>query len=159
MPYPAGKELLPAGSKLYPGEYLVSPNRECRAIFQDDGNFVVYRLKEEGGEEVVWAASQGTSLRDALCTTKAAFLAVQGDNNIVTYTLFAGEEAPVWASNTCGKGTGQATLALGDLGLLVLVDQKGKLIWSTAKKGVTDVFGMNQSHLHEAGHTFLPATA
>lgn len=47
----------------------------------------------------------------------------QADNNIVTYTTFAGEESAVWASNTCGKGVGLATLALGDLGLLILVDE------------------------------------
>jgi hypothetical protein len=42
---------------------------------------------------------------------------------MVTYTSFAGEESPVWASNTCGKGQGKATLALGDFGFLVLVDE------------------------------------
>lgn len=37
----------------------------------------VYKLSETGAEEVMWAASHGTTLGTALNTTKAAFFAVQ----------------------------------------------------------------------------------
>lgn len=46
----------------------------------------------------------------------------QEDGNLVIYASPEHGNRPIWATNTVGKNTGRVTLALGDEGLLVLVD-------------------------------------
>ncbi|WIB60534.1 peptidoglycan DD-metalloendopeptidase family protein [Curtobacterium sp. MCLR17_007] len=45
--------LLPAGSKLYPGDSVTSPNGQYRVVMQGDGNLVEYGI----GNVVMWASN------------------------------------------------------------------------------------------------------
>lgn len=74
-----------------PGErgrsVLQAPNTQSRAacaVFQEDGNFVVY----DSSDNPLWAA--GTY-------HKATYLSIQNDGNVVAYN---GARQPVWATNT-----------------------------------------------------------
>ncbi|KAI4878113.1 hypothetical protein NFI96_014150, partial [Prochilodus magdalenae] len=69
--------------ELRKGDYLISNDGNHKAIFQEDGNFVVYTWKP------VWASDTygkpGTRL------------IMQGDGNLVIYTS---DGKPLWASNS-----------------------------------------------------------
>lgn len=133
--YEGGKPLLGVGDKLLPGEFLVSPGKTARALLQTDGNFVVYKKKPDGSEEIVWATH--TYDGNTLGLNLGGFLIVQEDHNLVLYT--ADEDKKVaWATNTHEKGTGRATLALGDEGILVLVDEAEPpvALWNSGPSGL-----------------------
>lgn len=131
--FEGGKHLLGVGDTLLPGEYLVSPDRTARALLQDDGNLVVYKKQADGSDKMVWATHtyDGNTLGKLL----GAKLIVQEDHNLVLYTK---EGAPAWATNTHERGTGRATLALGDEGILVLVDEAEPpvALWNSGPSGL-----------------------
>ena len=121
------KTLLGAGAVLKRGEKLVSPNGKVEAILQDDGNFVVYIDKKDVWASHTYLGSKESSVPDAAGHT----LVPQEDGNLVIY---AEDGRPVWATNTVGKATGRVTLAVGDEGPLVLVDEAEPpvAVWTSA---------------------------
>lgn len=100
---------------------LTSSSKRFMAIFQQDGNFVVY----DNGRPI-WAS--GTNGRGA---TRLTF---QNDGNLVIYTA---RTQPLWSSNTWGiyNSTNQNTLVMQNDGNLVLyqggVNFLGRAIWAT----------------------------
>ena len=107
-PAPAVWSLLP-GQELTVGQQLTSPSGRFILVMQGDGNLVEY---DTIGNRAVW--SSGTY------GSKATFLAVQTDRNLVLYTA---ADKPVWWTGTVGAGT--ATLDLQNDGNLVLYADNG----------------------------------
>ncbi|KAM9481614.1 B-type lectin plumieribetin-like [Clarias gariepinus] len=108
------RNFLSINDELHKGDFLLSNNREYKAIFQDDGNFVVY------GWRPVWA-SNTCGVRDA------HRLIMQEDCNLVMYTPCK----PVWATDTNRTGVLRCRLTLGDDGVLV-VDNDGHTVWKSS---------------------------
>uniref|UniRef100_A0A667W8R6 Bulb-type lectin domain-containing protein n=1 Tax=Myripristis murdjan TaxID=586833 RepID=A0A667W8R6_9TELE len=96
------KNSLSTNQELYQGDYLLSNNGNYKAIFQDNGNFVIYKWAQQwetntsglGGNRVV----------------------MQGDGNLVMYTS---SDKPVWDSKICNREDPRMRLALTDEGRLV----------------------------------------
>ncbi|GLD69138.1 mannose-specific lectin-like protein [Lates japonicus] len=65
------RNFLSKNDELRRGDYLISNNREFKAIFQDDGNFVIY------GWQPLWASDTSGSDASRLC--------MQADCNLVMY--------------------------------------------------------------------------
>ncbi|KAL6466295.1 hypothetical protein MHYP_G00264280 [Metynnis hypsauchen] len=102
--------------ELHKGESLISPDGNHKAIFQDDGNFVVYSWKP------VWASNT-----DGKPVTR---LIMQEDGNLVLYT---DESKALWASDSWQKsGTKDNRLSINNDGNLVI--QRGvTVLWTTKK--------------------------
>ncbi|XP_047468124.1 mannose-specific lectin CEA-like isoform X2 [Mugil cephalus] len=107
------KNFLSRNEELRDGDYLLSNNGQYKAIFQDDGNFVIYTWKP------VWASNTDGSDAYRLC--------MQGDCNLVLYN---GYGQPRWATNTDCFNCKVCHLQLTDDGALVV--QKGaETVWSS----------------------------
>ncbi|XP_018516976.1 comitin isoform X2 [Lates calcarifer] len=103
--------------ELRQGDYLLSENGNYKAIFQHDGNFVIYTWRP------TWASDT--------CGKNPFRILLQQDTNLVMYTK---EDHPVWASGTfSNQHTTRMRLTLTNEGQLVL-DNNGKKIWSAGEK-------------------------
>lgn len=103
--------LLTAGARLYPDQFVRSPNGAWTLLYQTDGNLVFY-----GPAGPVW--SSGTYGRSAGHAT------MQGDGNFVVYDL---DGVPWWSTDT--HGSPGAQLRVQDDGYLVLTDAGGATRW------------------------------
>ena len=130
-PY-TGIKLLGAGASLRTGESLVSPSGNARFTVQPDGNAVVYQVQPDGTEKCLFATH--THAGNPAALGQGAAFVIQEDDNAVLYDT-AGK--PVWATNTVEKGVGRVTLALGDNGVLVLVDEADPptAVWNSGPRG------------------------
>ena len=135
-PY-SGIKLLGAGASLRTGESLVSPSGNARFTIQPDGNAVVYQIQADGTEKCLFATHTHAGNPAALGQGKA--FVIQEDDNAV---LYDGSGKPVWATNTVEKGAGRVTLALGDNGVLVLVDEADPptAVWNSGPRGIKAAF-------------------
>uniref|UniRef100_A0A3B5K1C1 Bulb-type lectin domain-containing protein n=2 Tax=Takifugu rubripes TaxID=31033 RepID=A0A3B5K1C1_TAKRU len=95
--------VLENGSELKRGDSVLSKNSQWIALFQQDGNFVVYRT------EPVWASDTFGMDPTRLC--------MQEDCNLVMYN---DEDKPRWHTNTSKGGRNTCVLSLTDEGKLVL---------------------------------------
>ncbi|MHA3704236.1 hypothetical protein ACXR2U_18850 [Jatrophihabitans sp. YIM 134969] len=109
---PTPPAALPVGTRLLPGEAIVSASRTYSLTLQADGNLV---LRGPGG--AAWTS--GTAGRTP------SDLQVQTDGNLVLRTT-AGTAS--WTSRTPGRTGG--SLAVQDDGHLVLRDARGAATWS-----------------------------
>ncbi|XP_053187202.1 B-type lectin plumieribetin-like isoform X2 [Scomber japonicus] len=108
--------------ELRKGDFLISQNGKYKAVFQQDGNFVILA---DGDDSPIWAT--GTAGKNAFRIT------VQPDNNLVVYTE---QNEPVWASDTWQHFYGYSRamrLTMTNEGKLVL-DKDGTTVWSDGKK-------------------------
>ncbi|XP_023248740.1 mannose-specific lectin-like [Seriola lalandi dorsalis] len=110
------KNSISTDQELRQGEYLTSENGNFKAVFQDDGNFVIYTWSP------IWASNT---------YGKNPFrILLQQDNNLVMYNK---EDKPLWASGTySNQCSTRLRLTMTNEGQLVL-DQNGKRIWSVGK--------------------------
>ncbi|XP_047468127.1 mannose-specific lectin-like [Mugil cephalus] len=107
------RNFLSGDEELRNGDYLLSNNGQYKAVFQDDGNFVIYTWKP------VWASDTYGSGAYRLC--------MQEDCNLVMYNK-SGE--PKWHTNTHCSDCKVCRLQLTDDGKLVV--QKGsETVWSS----------------------------
>ncbi|PRY51913.1 D-mannose binding lectin [Geodermatophilus tzadiensis] len=106
-------EALRPGRALVADQALTAPGGRYRAVFQADGNLVVYAADGR----VLWASN--TYARDT-------YLTLQTDGNLVVYT-HGGH--PVWDTRTWGARPG--ALVMQDDGNLVLYRADGAPVWST----------------------------
>ncbi|XP_054479220.1 B-type lectin plumieribetin-like [Anoplopoma fimbria] len=107
------RNYLSRNDELRRGDYLMSNNREWKAIFQDDGNFVVYGWKS------VWATGTNGSDVFRLC--------MQADNNLVMYNK---DGSAKWSTGTYMSDVNMCRLQLTDDGKLV-VTREAEQIWSS----------------------------
>ncbi|KAL2087159.1 hypothetical protein ACEWY4_018218 [Coilia grayii] len=110
------RNVLPGYGVLQKGDYLLSNNRNFKAIFQDDGNFVIYTWKP------IWASNTGGC-------RNADRVVMQGDCNLVMYS---NSDNPLWAAGTnrCGGPYPGVHAVLQDDGALV-VQNTGEQLWSS----------------------------
>ncbi|KAJ8418700.1 hypothetical protein AAFF_G00001990 [Aldrovandia affinis] len=99
--------------ELRKGDYLLSNNREFKAVFQDDGNFVIY------GWKPIWAADTASQDAHRLC--------MQADCNFVMYKK---DDKPMWHTNTSKSSCIMCRMHLSDDGHLVL-QKDGDDIWTS----------------------------
>ncbi|KAF5895590.1 mannose-specific lectin-like, partial [Clarias magur] len=97
------KNFLSMNEELRKGDYLLSTNGEYKAVFQDNGKFVVY------GWKPVWE-SNAAGINDG------QRLIMQGDCNLVIYA----PDKPVWASGPTRSKVKTCRLTLGNDGILVI---------------------------------------
>ncbi|XP_030218410.1 comitin [Gadus morhua] len=98
------------------GDFLLSKDGNFKAIFQDDGNFVIYK----------WSPCWHTNT----ATNGGIRVLLQEDNNLVMYTK---EKKPVWSSKSYNDTpSSKMRLTLTNEGHLVL-DQDAQTVWSSEK--------------------------
>ncbi|KAM9333254.1 B-type lectin plumieribetin-like [Pholidichthys leucotaenia] len=98
------RNYLSKNDELRRGDYLMSNNGQYKAVFQDDGNFVLYTWKP------VWASDTAGSDAIRLC--------MQADCNLVMYTK---DDEPKWHTNSASNaGCNMCRLHLTDDGKLVV---------------------------------------
>ncbi|KAM3860831.1 B-type lectin plumieribetin-like [Diretmus argenteus] len=114
------KNYLSKNDELRKGDYLMSNNREWKAVFQEDGNFVIY------GWKPMWSTDTANSDAFRLC--------MQEDCNLVMYNK-AGK--PMWHTNSCKDSKcNMCRVHLADDGTLY-VQREGDDIWnSSSSKGM-----------------------
>ncbi|XP_064186938.1 B-type lectin plumieribetin-like [Anguilla rostrata] len=105
---------LSMNQELRKGDYLISNNREFKAVFQEDGNFVIY------GWKPIWSSDTASSEAHRLC--------MQEDCNFVMYKK---NDDPMWHTSSYAPGCNTCHIYLGDDGILV-VERDAKVIWSSA---------------------------
>ncbi|XP_074477781.1 B-type lectin plumieribetin-like [Sebastes fasciatus] len=110
------KNYLSKDDELRRGDYLMSNNGQWKAIFQDDGNFVLY------GWKPVWDTKTNESDSFRLC--------MQADSNLVMYNE-AG--TPKWDTKTFTNEKNVCRLQVTDDGQLVLY-RGAKGIWKAPRR-------------------------
>ncbi|XP_053356754.1 B-type lectin plumieribetin-like [Clarias gariepinus] len=110
------KHYLSMNEELRKGDYLLSNNGEYKAVFQDDGNFVVY------GWNPLWHSNTG-HINDA------QRLIMQGDCNLAIYT----PSKLVWSSGQTRSNVKTCRLTLGNDGFL-RIDNDFVEVWKSTKK-------------------------
>uniref|UniRef100_A0A672YGH3 Bulb-type lectin domain-containing protein n=1 Tax=Sphaeramia orbicularis TaxID=375764 RepID=A0A672YGH3_9TELE len=107
------KTSISTNQEMRKGDYLLSTNGNYKAVFQEDGNFVIY----------TWAPMWSTGTCD-----KGGFrIVLQEDSNLVMYDR---DNRGVWGSDTHSpKESNRMRLTMTDDGHLVL-DRDGVKIWS-----------------------------
>jgi hypothetical protein len=109
---PAMKDKLDASQKLAPGEKLVSPNGLATAVYQEDGNFVVYGP----GGPLFHTRTDGTAVGEVI---------MQEDGNLVLYS----NGTPLFDSAT--HGNPGASVIMQDDCNLVVYGPGGVALWSS----------------------------
>ncbi|XP_014874519.1 mannose-specific lectin-like [Poecilia latipinna] len=104
--------------ELRKGDYLMSNNGQWKAVFQDDGNFVIY------GWKPIWASDT--------CGSDVTRLIMQADCNLVMYNQC---NQPKWATGSYKQGDNVCRLHLSDEGILHLHHDSQELWNSTKSKG------------------------
>ncbi|KAM7380867.1 hypothetical protein PAMP_004137 [Pampus punctatissimus] len=109
------KNSISTEQELRKGESLVSVSGKHTAVFQEDGNFVIYT---EG--HPIWS-----SKTDGSCASR---IILQRDNNLVMYS----HEGPIWATDTWtpDRASTRMRLTLTNEGQLVL-ERDGEVIWKS----------------------------
>ncbi len=122
-------------------QYMTSQNGQYRAVFQSDGNFVVYDMAAEGGPQPIW--DTGTN-GDA----EFGQVAMQSDGNLVIYRQGPSlPENAEWSSHTYNEG-GEANrdfhMTLGDDGALLITDPErgGAVLWTSTGGHIEDASGI-----------------
>jgi hypothetical protein len=109
------------GDALTDAELLSSGNGYF-AVFQIDGNFILYNSENFIPSNVIWASgSNGKGARPRRIT-------MQNDGDLVIYD---GEGYATWASGTYGVGTAPFKLVMQTDRNLVIYDVNGTPTWAT----------------------------
>ena len=132
-------------------------SKPFKLTMQDDGNLVIY----DGEQIPTWATgtnricqcvlAQGRSLRsNQFLTSKnhTCTAAMQSDGN---FCIYFGGLYCVWASNTCGKGSGPFELRMQDNGNLVIYDRTGEATWASG----TVMTGVISAKMQDDGNLVL----
>ncbi|XP_027026972.2 lectin-like [Tachysurus fulvidraco] len=109
------RNFLSMNEELQKGDFLLSNNREYKAIFQEDGNFVVYGWKQ------IWASNTGGH-------PEAKTLIMQEDCNCVMYS----DGTVLWHTNTHKSDVKRCRLTLRNDGRLDVMND-GAVVWSSTK--------------------------
>ncbi|XP_037613234.1 lectin-like isoform X2 [Sebastes umbrosus] len=113
------KNYLSKNDELRKGDSLVSNNEQFKAVFQEDGNFVLYSWKP------IWASATDGSDVFRLC--------MQADCNLVMYNK---ENEPRWQTNSAKGDSNMCRLYLTNEGKLVLNKESDEIWNSDQNKGM-----------------------
>ena len=111
------KSMLYQGETLKQGERLISSNNSFKAVYQTDGNFVIYN----SSNRPIWASN--TAYNEI--RRRSNRLIMQSDGNLVIYN----NSTPIWASNTSRRGG--LYIIMQNNGKLVMYAANNRVIWST----------------------------
>ncbi|XP_038859549.1 B-type lectin plumieribetin-like [Salvelinus fontinalis] len=101
------------------GDYIWSNNKEYKAVFQEDGNFVIYGWRQ------MWSS-------DTAGQVDAYRLCMQDDCNFVMYKR---DNKTMWQTKSQGQGFKMCRMYLRNDGNLV-VEKDGEEMWnSSSSKG------------------------
>jgi hypothetical protein len=118
-----------AGSRLSRGMRIRSPNGQCRAEVQTDGNFVVY----QSNNQPIWDTK----------TSDIFVLFLQANGNLCAYRA---DGSIAWG---CGLGVNANTyLALQDDCNLVLYNGGGKAVWASGVFVTSSHHTLNVNNVH-----------
>jgi roadblock/LC7 domain-containing protein len=129
---------------MFPGAMLVSKNRVYKAVFQEDGNFVVYKGVIDA-ENALWASDT--------CGSDGKRLCLQGDQHLVMYD--EAWENVAWSTGCFDKGKSPVRLVMQDDGNLVQYNAMDEAMWATKTNdeqlvdGKSDVMGGGQKVAEE----------
>ena len=119
--------VIDGGKVISAGNYLLSPNGNCKAVMQGDGNFVIYK-----SGKAIWCSATNTS------AFSSYFATMQADGNFVIYGQNGTSKTAVWASGTnYGAVSGcKYQLRLNDSGRLDVINTKNsnQLIWNNTSQ-------------------------
>ncbi|XP_076026535.1 B-type lectin plumieribetin-like [Genypterus blacodes] len=107
------KNYLSKNDELRKGDHLMSNNGQWKAIFQEDGNFVIY------GWSPVWASDT--------CGADTMRLCMQADCNLVMYNA---KGTPCWHTNSSKDKCNMCRLHLTNDGIL-MVQREAVDIWNS----------------------------
>ncbi|XP_040922103.1 lectin-like [Toxotes jaculatrix] len=113
------RNFISKNDELRKGDYLLSNNREWKAIFQNDGNFVIY------GWKPVWASDTDGSDAFRLC--------MQADCNLVMYNQ---DGQARWHTNSAKPTPNMCRLELTDDGKLLLYRESTPIWKSDNSRGM-----------------------
>ncbi|XP_056131353.1 B-type lectin plumieribetin-like [Lampris incognitus] len=106
------------GQQLRQGDVLTSEDGNVKAVFQHDGNFVIYK-----------SSSTPTWHSNTVCDRPYRIVLLE-DNNLVMYSK---ANKPLWATDTyCNQTSERMRLTVTNEGTLVL-DRDGGTIWTSGK--------------------------
>lgn len=125
---PHRRDTLRADERLKPNEQLVSADGVHTAIYQSDGNFVVYGPPPDRARDshprAIWASDTGNR--------PSRFLVMQADGNLVIYNCHDFKpECAVWSTGT--QGHPHSRLVMQNDGNLVIY-QGERPIWDTMRQ-------------------------
>ena len=109
--------ILYQGETLKQGDSLISSNNRFKAVYQTDGNFVIYN----SNNTAFWASN--TAYNEI--RRRSNRLIMQSDGNLVIYN----NRTPIWASNT--SGSNGLYIVMKNNGKLVIYSANNRVIWST----------------------------
>ncbi|XP_040022993.2 B-type lectin plumieribetin [Gasterosteus aculeatus] len=109
------KNYLSKNDELRKGDFLISNNKEWKAVFQEDGNFVIY------GWKPFWASDTSGSDGMRVC--------MQEDCNLVMYNK---SDQPKWHTNSSKPKSNMCRLRLTNEGKLV-VSRESEELWNSDK--------------------------
>ncbi|KAJ8000975.1 hypothetical protein DPEC_G00186020 [Dallia pectoralis] len=118
------KNVLRKGEKLKNKDFLISNNGEWKAVFQEDGNIVVYGWKPTWNSDTAGLGGKR--------------LVMQDDNNLVMYKDYANPsgEKTVWHTSTWVPNFRDCQLKMKENGDLV-VERDGCEVWNSKNsKGI-----------------------
>ena len=113
-----------SGAYLYNNQFIYSPTFENYAAGMLNNQFGIYRAFGYGSvtSTAIWTASQSS-------TSQTCFLSIQGDRNLVVYTL---NYTVLWSPFVMNGGIGNPfCLQILDSGNLIWTDVFGALIWQS----------------------------
>jgi hypothetical protein len=108
-------------STLFSGQFMKAAGRDIYLVMQNDGNLVLYRSIDFSPHQAAWSTNTyNKGVGPYRCV-------IQTDGNFVIYDS---RNAPLWASNTDGKGP-HCVVLLQNSGDLTLLSPSGHCLWSS----------------------------
>jgi hypothetical protein len=115
------------GTEFEIGKRYFSTDKTYFLIFQDDGNFCVYKVIDDNNIQWVWDVRETMNKAYTYQDNKGGKAIFQTDGNLVIYTK---DGQPTWATMTNGRVNNRLHLDPND-GTLSITDQQGSTIWSS----------------------------
>ncbi len=124
------------GQKIYPGQYLLSPDAQTSFNLMTNGDLIEYQ-----NYLPVWSNNINIS--------NPGYLILQTDGNLVEYNTSG---TAVWNANTAGNSGD--TLSLLTNGNIVINSSSGTLLWSTGTISTTNHLDMANTELPVGSYMF-----
>ena len=106
---------------MFKEDFFCSPNGKFKFGLAKNGDLALF----DGNDDKVWSAN-------TCCTGKEVKARLQKDGNLVVSSLMKGERKVLWASHSETQDLTEASLIVGDDGIVTITDTLRGHIWSTA---------------------------
>lgn len=129
----AGTSTLNTGESLFPGQYLISPNGQFKAVQQSDRNFVLYN---NSSGTPLWASNTFGAAN--------SYIVMQYDCNLIIY---GSNSLPIWSSFTAPGSS--CRLVVQDDGNLVIYRGDNVPVWAKGAILTEFVTGQTQININD----------